>query len=199
MSNVESQPHLSGSNLSVDTLRPRRDTLENHLPKVAQPEHALPITNQSPIRRARTPSRHRPSRVHDRHTIRDATVRHSRILAEAAILILSLLELAGLDLEEGRQLAPAVVTVAALWETLAEWDGALVEDEVDVAGWPPGFVGVARGAGAAEGLRGLDDFHVEACAERLHVRDDEGAVTLKLGGWEDGRELREAKGSEDGS
>jgi len=135
--------------------------------------------------------------VRQRHTIRDTSVGTDRVVAKAGILVLRLSQIRALHLQKRRQLAPPIVSQPTSRERHAQRQRALVEDEVDVRRGRAGEVVGAARAGAVERGRGVDDFHVEAGAEGLHVGDDEGAVRGHVGVGHDGGELGEAEGGED--
>nr|POE47189.1 ribosomal lysine n-methyltransferase set10 [Quercus suber] len=129
----------------------------------------------------------------------DGAVGVGGVVTVAGVVEHGLLELGALDVEEGGQLAPAVVAGAALGQGAAEGDGALVEEEVDVGGGRAG--GEVAGAADARGVeraRRVDDLDVEARAEGLHVRDDERPVRKDVVRGQEGGELGQAEGGDDG-
>lgn len=133
-----------------------------------------------------------------RSTVGDATVRHSRVITEARVVVLRERELILLSLQEGVELTPTIISWSTVGEALAKRDSALVQDEVNVSGRWTRNVHVGAVAIRRDRLGSLDDLNIEAGTEGLHVGDDEGAVLLDGGGGHDRGELGQAEGGKDG-
>lgn len=144
------------------------------------------------------------TRLRHRHPIRDPTIRHNRILSKATKFVLRRLQHLRLHLHKRRQFTPPIITITTLGKRFPQWNRALIENKMNV---PRDSSIVLVGGGVtpaavltipAQRFGRLDDFHVESRAKGFHVRDNEGAVALEMIGGQDGRELREAEGREDG-
>ena len=97
------------------------------------------------------------------HTIRDRAIRHGRVVAITAVVVLGCGQQSLGITQERVQLAPPVGTVSTVGVTDSERDGALVEKEVDVLG--SGAVGRAVsigriGARGRDRLGGIDNLNV---------------------------------------
>lgn len=75
------------------------------------------------------------TKVSRRSSIFDITIVDSVVVPETGMVEPGLLSHCILNLEEGIQLTPTVLAVAALRETLAKRQRTLVEDEVNILGF----------------------------------------------------------------
>lgn len=127
--------------------------------------------------------------------VHDMAIGWRIVVAVASIVIVGFGSSVALHVKKRVQLAPAIEAVGvARLKTAAERNSALIEEEVDIGGGRAGEVGSVR----AERVRSCDDFNVEAGAKGREVRGDERVWAWVVVGGQEGGELGEGEGRENG-